>query len=89
MDQNNNMILRAVNGKNGLDFYLRTSSGQEHYLVTFKPNGLLWQKLRSGVTLGELRRLKPRSARTEQKYFNSTRHLLKVADSFIEYDLAG
>jgi hypothetical protein len=81
----NQFIIQAKNGKKGLDVYLR-ANGDEHYLYTHRPNHLLLKKLKDGVTIGEIKRIKP--ARDEQMYYHFTRYILKVVDEYIQYDLA-
>ena len=84
----NQYTLRAENSQYGLDIYLRVG-GREYYIGTRRSNGLLWLKLKDGITLGELRRFKPKDTRTEQKCNHYFRYLLKIADAFIKNELVG
>jgi len=79
--------LSVKNGSNGLDLYM-TVDGTAHYVTTRRRSGYMWQQLKDGITLGELRRVKPKKNKLSQKYFNSVNHLIKVADDFIKYELA-
>ena len=83
----NQITLCAKNGNCGLDIYI-IKDGREYYVTTRRSNGLLWAKLKDGVTLGELRRVKPTYTRTAQKYYHYSRYLIKLADDYIKYDLA-
>jgi hypothetical protein len=82
----NQSTICAKNSERGLDIYLRIDSN-EHYITTHRPNGLLWTKIKSGISLGELKRVKPKYTRMEQKYYHYSRYLLKVVDDYIQYDL--
>jgi hypothetical protein len=64
------------------------ANGRDYTLTWRRRCGLLYVRLKDGVTLGELRRLKPRKSRSAQKFYHYTRHLLKVADDFIDNGLA-
>ena len=78
----------VVNGTNGLDVFLNTGH-ENHYITTRRPSGLLWTRLKDGVNLHELKKSKPRSSqREEQKYYERTRHLIRVVDEFIMHELA-
>jgi hypothetical protein len=68
----NQITLRAKNGYYGLDVYLLDGSGNQRHITTRRPNGMLWSKLKDGVTLHELRRYKPRHTRFDQQYYHST-----------------
>jgi len=85
-DYYNRYRIHVVNGRSGLDVYISTGN-EDHYVTTRRHNGLIWERLRVGVSIGELIRLKPRKSRLEQKYYNCTRHLLRVVDDFIKHDL--
>jgi len=74
------------NSKNGLDIFLNIN-GMNHYLVTRKPNKNIWHKLKNGSTLSELRRIKPKKSKAEQKYYHSISYVLKIADSYIKHEL--
>jgi len=82
----NRFIIYVDNGKNGLDVYLSTGS-ETYYIATRRRNSMLWERLRGGVSIGELQRLKPRQSRSEQMYYERTRHLLSVVDEFIDYEI--
>ena len=85
--KNSRARIYAQNGTKGLDIYLDIS-GKDYYLTTRRQNGNIWQKLKDGQTLGELRRVKPQKSRAEQKYYHYVSHMLKIADDFIQYELA-
>ena len=82
----NRYRIHVEKGRNGLDVYINTGN-EDYYLTTRRYNGLILERLRVGVSIGELKRLKPRKSRLEQKYYNYTRHLLCVVNDFIKYDL--
>ncbi|GHU51438.1 hypothetical protein FACS1894127_7760 [Clostridia bacterium] len=65
----NQLMLHAKNGNYGLNIYI-SNGGKEYYLSTRRPCGLLWTKLKDGVTLGELKRIKPGYTRAGQKYYH-------------------
>jgi hypothetical protein len=87
MKNYSNFMLQAKNVPGGMGIYLR-ASGREYLLTWRRRCGLLYARLKDGVTLGELRRLKPRKSRAAQKYYHYTRHLLKVAEDYIANGLA-
>jgi len=87
MKNENMLTIHAKNGNHGLDIYVG-SSGQWHYILTRRASGLLWTKLKDGVTVGELRRLKPQNTRLEQKYYHASRYLLKVVKDYLRYDMS-
>jgi hypothetical protein len=74
------------NGKNGLDVFLAVND-VKHYLITRKPNRHIWQRLKDGAALRELRCLKPKKSKAEQKYYHSISYMLKVANSYIKHEL--
>jgi hypothetical protein len=86
MKHQNLYTVRIENGKSGMNIFLAIS-GVEHYLTTYRSNGVVWQKLKNGMTLGELKRLKPQKSRAGQVYFHSVRHILKIANDYIKYEL--
>ena len=86
MKNKNQFTIQVQNGANGLDVFLNAGSGK-HYITTRRPSGLLWSRLRNGISIGELRRTKPYASRKEQKYYKSTRYLLRIVDDYIDYKL--
>ena len=86
MKHQNNFLIYATNGEKGLDIYL-SIGGIYYYLNSHRANGILWQNLKNGISFGELKRAKPKSDRTSQKYFHYTRQLLKVVEDYIRYEL--
>jgi hypothetical protein len=83
-----NMKIIAANEKSGLNLYLSNSGGSKYYLVTHHRTGLLWSLLKDGMYIEELRRLRPNGDRRTQKIYKSVRHILKVIDSFLQYELS-
>ena len=80
--------IQVKNSANGLDVFLNNGH-ESHYITTRRPSGLLWTRLKDGVNLHDLKRTKPRSKRREeQKYYERTRHLIRVVDEFITHELA-
>ena len=86
MKHQNQFTLHAKNGMHGLEIYL-IAFGREYYITTHRSNGLLWQKLKGGVALGALRRVKPWYTHTGQKYYHYSRYLLKIVDEYIRQEL--
>lgn len=76
----------AVNEKSGLSLYLSNSGGSKYYLMTYRRNGLLWSLLKDGKSLDELRLLRPNCDRRMQTIYKSVRHILKVVDSYLQYE---
>ena len=88
MNTKKRLTIRVAKGKCGLDVFLDTGN-ESHYITTRRSNYLLWERLKNGVSLNDLKREKPRSSsRGEQKFYESTRYLLRVIDGFIKYELA-
>jgi len=83
----NQIKLRAENGAHGLDIYLLIS-GQSHYITTKRPHGMLWNMLKDGATIGELKRAKSNGSRNGDRFHQNLRHLLKVVDEYIQYEHA-
>jgi hypothetical protein len=81
-----NMKVFAVNEKSGLSLYLSNSGGSKYYLMTYRQNGLLWSLLKDGKSLDELRLLRPNSNRRMQTIYKSVRHILRVVDSYLQYE---
>ena len=73
--------LYAQNSQYGLDIYIN-SSGKLHYITTRRPNGILYLWLKSGVSLGELKRFRPRYVRIDQKRHHHARYLLRLVDEW-------
>jgi hypothetical protein len=77
----------AQNGGRGLDIYLDIS-GRKHYISTRRSNGLIYQWLKDGRTIGEVMRIKPDGSKTGQKIFHYAQHLMKIVEDYFKYDLA-
>ena len=75
------------NGRHGLDIYLDVS-GVPHYITTRRPNGLLYQWLKDGKTIGEISRMKPKYTRTAQKTYHYAQYLVKLIAAYVTNDLA-
>jgi len=86
MKNQNLFTVQVKNGTHGLDIYLDIS-GRLHYVTSRRASGLLWVKLKGGVTLGELRRFKPQNTRFEQMYYHTSRYLLKILEEYLRYDM--
>ena len=76
----------ARNGKRGIDLYLDIS-GTTHYLTTRRSNGLLFLWLKNGMTMGELLRVKPKRNSKAQKRNHYAKHLVKIVQDYIKYEL--
>jgi len=86
MKNQNRFTIQVKKGNNGLDVFLNTGA-KDHYIVTRRSNDLLRKRLSGGISIGELKRAKPRSSRSEQKYYECTRYLLRVVNDFINHEL--
>ena len=85
--KNSRTRMYVQNGRKGLDLYLDVN-GEDHYLVTRRPNSYIWQMLKDGATLEELRRIKPTKNKAGQRYYHSVSYMLKIADEFIKHELS-
>ena len=59
------------------DIYLETA-GKREWLMVHRHNGLVFNLLRNGVSLDELKKMKKESA-------ERVRHIIKVVDEYLEY----
>lgn len=82
-----NMKIFTVTKKQGLSVYLSSSGGKTYFLTTRRLNRLLYSLLKDGMKIDELRRLKPNGDKKTQKTYDSIQYLLKIVDSFIQYEL--
>ncbi|GHV37273.1 hypothetical protein FACS1894187_13580 [Synergistales bacterium] len=80
------IVIRAKHGAHGLDVYI-DMEGKEYYVTTRRTNGLLWTRLKDGITIGELKRIRPSRSHAEQKYYHCSCYLLKLTNDYIKYDL--
>jgi len=85
--KNKNARVYVVNGKAGLDVYLDIS-GSRHYLYSRKSNGIIYEWLRDGKTIGELTRVKPGSSAISQKKFHYAKRILQIVHEYFEFELA-
>ncbi len=83
MKKENNIRILAENNKNldGFNIFV-VFSGQREYLMFHRHNGLLYNHLKNGVILRDLRRWRP-SRPSDKKLFGMIRHLLRVVDEHI------
>ena len=84
----NRLTLYARNGACGLDLYLGNAGTPAQFLLTRRPNGLLYQLLCDGMRVDDLRRLKPSRNPSRQKTYHYARHLLKLVDTYLKYEAA-
>jgi CRISPR/Cas system-associated endonuclease Cas1 len=75
-------VIFAKDSGVGLDIFVKCE-GEEYYLTSRRRSEYVQKKLKSGVTLGELRRVKPQRNWDEQQYYHYAKHLLKLADGFV------
>jgi len=71
-----NIRIRPVNNgsRHGFDIYL-DFSGQWEYLMTYRHNGMLYDVLKDGIRLDDLKRLKPqRLPLTPSDWYRGRRH---------------
>lgn len=93
-DNNRNIVVQVENrtDNDGFHIYLNFS-GQREYLMTHRHNGLLYELLKDGAVLGDMRRWKagdiagrigrsPRSPRSD-KLTNMVDYLLIVIDDYL------
>ena len=85
MKNTNQLVIRVENSEYGLDILI-TRENKEYYLATHRSKGLLWTRLRDGVTLGELRRIKPTRTKVGHKYHHYLHYILKLVDDFIKFE---
>ena len=95
-EQNIKVIAENKEGKNGFAIYLLIS-GRKEYLMHHRHNGLLYDLLEPGISLGDFRRWKASSMcrRPQYKYRdrrdasvrmqNSIQHLILVIDEYLMY----
>lgn len=81
------MKIFAVNKNNELNLYISNSGGCTYFLTTHRRNEFLWSLLKDGMKIDELRWLKPNGNRKRQRVYGSVQHILKIIDSFFQYDL--
>ena len=88
-----NVKIYSENVANAVGFNIILDlSGKREFLMHHRRNGLLYQLLKNGVRLEELRRWKPtkQASRREQqaKVLNMKNHLIKVIDCYLteEYE---
>jgi len=83
-----NLMLYARNGSSGLDLYLGNAGTPAKFLLSRRPNGLLYLLLCDGMRVDDLRRLKPSRNRSRQKIYHYAQQLLKHVDTYLKYEAA-
>lgn len=94
MRKENNIRIIAENRKNDIGFNIYIElSGQREYLMSHRHNGMLFNVLKDGIYLNELRRWKPNdyicksSRRSKVSGYSQLhgiiRHLLLVVDDYL------
>lgn len=78
----------AEKAQKGLAFFLLEPSGRRHYLYYHRGNGLLWSKYKNAVTLGEIIRTKPSRKPSDQCLLHTSKHILRVAEYLIQFELS-
>ena len=86
---NNNARIFLLKSKkdNRMDVYLQIGGGNRHYIFSVRDNYLL-SRLQKGITIEELRNIRPKRGYQEQVYYRQTRRLLQVVECFIRHELA-
>ena len=84
----NCLTLYARNGTSGLNIYLGNAGTPAQFLITRRPNGLLYQLLCDGMRVDDLRRMKPSRNPSRQKTYHYAQHLLKLVDTYLKYEVA-
>lgn len=87
--RNTRIIAENNEGKDGFHIFLEFS-GRREYLMTHRHNGLLYNYLKDGVDLDDLRRLTPGKIGRDVtgKYgagqlYEKVRHLIAIIDAYI------
>ena len=83
MVHENQMRIFAKSGKRGLDIYLREKNGNDNYIVTRRWNKKVFDMLKCGQTIGQLKRVKPTSKRDAQKLHHYSIYLVKLSEEYI------
>ena len=83
-----NLTLYARNGSAGLELYLGNAGTPTRFLTTRRPCGLLYLLLCDGMRVDDLRRMKPSRSRSSQKTYHYAQHLLKLVDTYLQYEAA-
>lgn len=82
----NTRIIAVTNSKtSGFNVYL-DSSGQREYSFTHRRNGQLYNLLKTGVSVSDLRRWSPKQiiGKTKSRHtYDVIQHLLRVVDDYI------
>lgn len=73
--------------RDGINLYI-DFSGQREYLMRYRFSRVLYKHLKRGVQLEELRALSHEhyETRDNQAMVHSLKHIIRVADEFIEYE---
>ena len=85
-----NIRIFAENSGNGFNIYIEFS-GQREYLMFHRHNALLYDILKDGITVNDIRRWKPsmfcrkklRRKSVSEKLYNMLKHLLLVIDDYL------
>ena len=83
----NRYTLITEESKKGMTVYIIEPSGQRHCLMCHRPNWPLQTTFKDGITLGEIHRMKPSRKGSEQAVLHSAKHIARVAEEFIRYEL--
>lgn len=90
--KNRNISILAQNTTDARGFHIYLDfSGQREYLMSHRHNGLLYDLLKDGVALDDVRRWRPSGnrkrgrsrRRREECLYHMVDHLLDVADEYI------
>ena len=84
----NRYMLITEEVQTGLVFYIIEPSGQRHCLMFHRSNWYLKSVFKGGMTLGEIYRIKPGRKESEQAVLHSARHIARVAEEFIKFELS-
>jgi hypothetical protein len=80
-------IIANGRGHKGMDIYLKDQDGHTYYLMPHRYNEALFFHLRDGARIEALRSIKPQRSSYVQRLLHSLGHVLRVAESFVRYEL--
>ena len=70
-----------------LNVYLVDCHGISQFVQVRRRNALLYKMLKNGLTLNQLRVYKPNRSKHAQKTYNTIKHLVKVVEEYIRFEL--
>lgn len=81
--------IQAVSESSKLIIYLHYPNGSRRFIMSHRWNPSLWALLKvEGANIDDLRRLKPKRSRSHHSLYDSVQYLLKIIESYFEYEIA-